>query len=209
MAQVLLISSGIVHPSLKARRRLAALLRSIPGVELHRRNGLHGLSALEPGRYAAAVLYYHRRSLSPARLAALERYVQQGGSILGVHSATASFKQQGRYARLLGGSFAGHGPLQELRVRGEAAGDASGGPSFDDVPELFSVRDELYRHRFEAEVRVHFRAEDNEGGEVPAVWSRTAGKGKVFYSVFGHTAAALRQSAVTNILRSGMEWLLQ
>jgi type 1 glutamine amidotransferase len=178
-------------------------------VELHRRNGLHGLSALEPGRYAAAVLYYHRRSLFPSRLAALERYVQLGGSILGVHSATASFKQQDRYARLLGGSFDGHGPVQELRVRGEAAGDASGGPSFDDVPELFSVRDELYRHRFAAEVRIHFRAGDNEHSEVPAVWSRTEGRGKVFYSVFGHTAAALREPAVAGILRDGLEWLLQ
>ena len=197
MAQVLLISSGIVHPSLKAQRHLAAIISSLPRVELHHRYGLRGLSALSSGRYAAAVLYYHRRNLSAPRLAALER------------SVTASFKKQGRYTQLLGGSFAGHSPVQEIRVRGGSAADTQGGPSFDEVPELFSVRDELYRHSFKAEVRVHFRAEDSEAREVPAVWSRTAGSGKVFYSVFGHTAASLAHPAVAGILRGGLKWLLQ
>jgi hypothetical protein len=225
MFRVLLISTGLAHPSVKARSQLSALLQTVSGIELRRSCGLAGFTRLESGRYTAAVLYYHRSHLSQRRLTALSRFVERGGGVLAVHSATASFKEYPDYFRILGGRFAGHGPVEEIRVHrsessdretsgasaadgSEAAARSSDAPDCSDLPASFTLRDELYRHRFYGGVSVHFRAEDGEAWEEPVVWSRLYGDGKVFYTAFGHTAAALEHPAVQDIIRRGMEWLL-
>jgi hypothetical protein len=208
----MLISAGLFHPSLRARRRLAALLSATPGVTLRKSCGLRGISRLDPARYQAAVLYYHRSRLSSAALAVLDRYLARGGAILALHSATASFKGQERYFRILGGAFAGHGPVDEIRVRREERTEIGGqpaGPDFRELPASFTLRDELYRHRFYGGVTVHFRGSDGESWDEPVVWSRLYGEGRLVYTAFGHTAAPFGQPTVAAILQRSLEWLLQ
>lgn len=198
--RVVLISSGWYHPSLFARAALRSALAAVPGVEIQRAARLEALTRLDLSRFAAIVLYIHHKQASEAALSALNRYVTEGGGLLAVHSAAASFKQQPKYYDILGGRFVGHGPVEQFTVEDSDARD----PIFGQV-DSFSVRDELYRHEWKPENRVHFHI-GTEGEREPFVWTRAHGGGRVCYAAFGHTAESLKHPAVRAILRRGLLW---
>jgi len=191
---VLLVSSGIVHPSLLERFWLR---RALPGGRWQRAASLEALPRLALDSFQVLVLYYHHKAISPAALDCLDAYVRRGGGVLAIHAATASFKQEPRYFDILGGRFVGHGPVESFAVR-----PVDQDPLFGDIPP-FTVRDELYRHEMVAEVRVRMvgGAED-----VPVVWTRHHERGRVCYCVFGHTISAMRHPQVQEVLRRGLAW---
>lgn len=191
---ILLVSSGIMHPSLLGRFWLR---RALPGVRLQRVPSLEALPRLVLGSFQALVLYYHHQTVSPVALEALETYVRRGGGLLAVHAATASFREESRYFDILGGRFVEHGPVETFSVR-----PVDRDSVFGDVPP-FSVRDELYHHEMVADVRVGMVG--GTGG-VPVVWTRRYERGRVCYCVFGHTVSAVRHPQVQEVLRRGLAW---
>ena len=152
MPQVLLITSGIFHPSLPGRLALRRDLAATPGVRLRHARSIEALAQTNLAALDAVVLYYHRHTISPRALDALDRFVRRGGGILAVHSATASFKQSSRYFDILGGRFIGHPPVGPLEIRPAVSADEIFGP----IPP-FVVTDEAYRHELR-DIRVHFVA---------------------------------------------------
>lgn len=193
----LLVSSGIFHPSLLERFWLRRALAALPGVRLQRAASLEALPRLALDSFQVLVLYYHHETVSPAALEALDAYVREGGGLLAVHAATASFKEEMRYFDILGGRFVEHGPVESFAVR-----PVDGDPVFGDVPP-FAVRDELYHHEMVADVRVRL-----VGGieDVPVVWTRQHERGRVCYCMFGHTVSAVRHPQVQEVLRRGLAW---
>lgn len=200
---VLLISSGWVHPSWLARLSLAWTLSALPGYRFHRIASLEGLPDTVTEHYAAIVLYIHRQQISAAALERLESFVSQGGGLLAVHSASASFKDEKRFAQLLGGRFVGHGPVQNYTVQPALEQD----PVFGQLP-VFQVRDELYRHEWDAGNHIHFftSAVGSDTPE-PVVWTRLYETGRVCYCSLGHRSAVLRHPTVGSILTRGLIWV--
>lgn len=185
VTQILLVSDGIVHPSLLARFWLRRGLSSppVPGAINLPRYGFHRVASLEAlprvwrlDSFPAIVLYVHHRTLSPSALEHLESFLQAGGGLLALHSASASFKEEPRYDDLLGGRFVHHGPVETFVVQPAGSDDEV----FGGIPS-FSVRDELYRHEYDAANRVHFYTQ--VGGEREAAsgsrWSGPAAGGRV------------------------------
>lgn len=199
---VLLISSGWLHPSWLARLYLAWGLSGLPGYRFHRTDTLENLPDNPGEHYAGLVLYFHQKSISPTALQRLESYIQQGGGLLAVHSAAASFKEEAGYTRLLGGKFIRHGPVTEFIAR----------PCSDDRIfaglQAFQVRDELYRHTWDPSVQVHFSVSvPGEEQAEPLVWTRQHGAGRVCYCALGHRAAVFLQPPVMRLLHSGLAWV--
>jgi len=197
---VLLVSAGVFHPPLLARLWLWRTLQALPGYHFRRVASLEALPGLPLDSFRAIVLYFHHKSISPSALASLDSFVQRGGGLLGIHSASASFKQEERYFALLGGRFRTHGPVQLIRVQPSTAHDEV----FGKVT-AFQIRDELYRHEYDSTNRVHFLAQVDDEHE-PVVWTRSHGRGRVCYYAFGHTPAAMRDPHVQHILRRGLAW---
>lgn len=197
---LLLVSAGIFHPSLPAR---AALLRAVQGMsemEVRQAGSLEALRSSAGKGARALALFIHQQRISEAALSALEQFIDEGGGVLAVHSATASFKKEPRYFRALGGRFTGHGAVERFTaspVEGGAGPFAGLGP--------FTVRDELYLHELLPGVQAHYTALWR-GEQVPVVWSYRRGKGRVCYVCPGHVAASLREPVVVEILRRGMRW---
>ncbi|MFZ5918801.1 MAG: ThuA domain-containing protein [Chloroflexota bacterium] len=198
---ILLVSAGLVHPSLPARFWLRRALAARPGYEFRRAASLEVLPGLPPGAFRAIVFYAHHASISPAALESLDDFLQAGGGLLAVHSASASFKAEPRYHDLLGGRFVGHGPVKEFAVQPAAPHDEV----FGDVSP-FSVRDELYRHEYDAANRIHFYTAIDDERE-PVVWTRRRGQGRVCYCALGHTASAIHQPPVHRLLQRGLAWV--
>jgi type 1 glutamine amidotransferase len=198
---VLLVSDGIVHPSLLARFWLRRALSAMPGYRFQRAASLEVLPHLSAGSFAAIVLYVHHTTLSPAALKHLEDFLQEGGGLLALHSASASFTHEPGYYQILGGRFVNHGPVEPFWVQPATPQDEI----FGEIPE-FSVRDELYRHEYDAANRVHFYTTVGETRE-PVVWTRRQGRGRVCYCALGHTLSVMRQPQVHQIIQRGLAWV--
>jgi type 1 glutamine amidotransferase len=199
-SNVLLVSDGMVHPSLLGRFWLRWALWRLPGLRLRRVRSLEALPQLPLERFQGMVLYFHHNTLSEAALIALDDFVQRGGGVLAVHSATASFKEEDRYFEILGGQFSNHGPIQTIEVLPALPQDPTFGPISP-----FHVRDELYRHEYDPGNQVHFYAEI-AGEREPIVWTRRHGQGRVSYLSLGHCAGTMRHPAVQAILQRGLTW---
>ena len=197
----LLISDGLVHPSLLGRFWLRRTLAVLPGYRFRRVASLESLVGLPLNSFQAIVLYVHHDTLSPAALERLDAYLGQGGGLLALHSASASFKEEPRYYDILGGRFDHHGPVEEFVVQPADADDEI----FWGISS-FSVRDELYRHEYDAANRIRFCTMVGDECE-PIVWTRERGQGRVCYCALGHTVDAMREPHVQQILRRGLSWV--
>jgi hypothetical protein len=150
--------------------------------------------------FQAIVLYVHTEAISSIALTRLDRFLQQGGGMLAVHAASASFKDEPRFVELLGGQFVEHGPVESFEVRPtEPASELFAG-----IPP-FSVTDELYQHQYDPGNRIHFYTTVGDERE-PVVWTRYHGAGRVCYCSLGHTLSAMRQPQVWQILQRGLSW---
>jgi len=197
---ILLVSDGLIHPSVPARFWLRRALLALPRYPFHRASSLEALPDLPPGSFRAIVLYVHHTTITPEALDALEDFLRAGGGLLALHSASASFKDEPRFHDLLGGRFVEHGPVEEFVVEPAAPADEVFGP----LP-AFSVQDELYRHEYDPANLIHFYTAVDDQRE-PVVWTRRQGRGRVCYCALGHTASAMRQSQVHYILQRGLVW---
>jgi type 1 glutamine amidotransferase len=199
MKKILLVTDGLVHPPLSARIALHKTLAESEVFEFQHVRSMEKLPN-NPSDFSALVIYIHHKKISDGALETLDGFVANGGGILGVHTATASFKQQMHYFEILGGRFTGHGPVEPFEVE-----PVSESTIFAGIP-AFTVKDELYIHEFQSEIDVHFTAK-HEGQNIPVVWTRQYGKGRVCYAVPGHTTASMRNASYRKILQRGLTWV--
>lgn len=198
MKKVLLVTAGIFHPPLWGRMVLHSMLRNLPGFAFEHVRSLEKLpTSLE--RFSALVLHFHHKKISPAALAKLDSFVKNGGGLLAIHGATASFKGTMPYFDILGGRFIGHGKVAKFAIRKV---DEMVFGSIGD----FEVRDELYLHELRAGIVVHFVAR-HQGKDIPVVWTYHYGKGRVCYSLPGHTSATMQNPIYQKVLLRSLEWV--
>lgn len=194
-----MVTDGLFHPPLSARR---ILRRTLGDKKSYTVSHIHSLENL-PTRtdsYAAIVIYLHHKHISETALKRLDRFVAAGGGLLGVHSATASFKQTSHYFEILGGRFIGHGPVENYTVKPIGIS-----PIFAGIP-AFDVFDELYLHDCNPGIEVHYSILYN-GEKVPAVWSHQYGRGRVCYASPGHRTDTLKIEAYRKLLQRGLNWV--
>lgn len=200
---VLLVLAGVIHPPYRGRSLLKQTLAELPGFRFDEVPDL--AQAVQRGleAYDALVLYYHHRddALSDTELSAFSSYVDAGGGVLAVHSATASYKRTPAYFTVLGGRFVGHGPVEPIAVRPSHADD----DLFGGI-DGFTVKDELYLHELQPDIRCRFET-TYRGEPAPLVWTREPGAGRVCYVCPGHRSASMAHPSVQEILRRGLRWV--
>jgi type 1 glutamine amidotransferase len=143
--------------------------------------------------FSAVVSYIHYKRISDGALEVLDGFVSNGVEVLGVHTATASFKQQMHYLEIFGRRFTSHGPVENFevsRVKNEIFGDIRG----------FVMKDELYVHELQPEIEAHYTAiyEDND---VPVVWTYQYGLERMCYAVPGHTTETMCNETYQKVLQ--------
>jgi uncharacterized protein len=226
MKRILIITSGVVHPPLFGRFALRRIFSLQAGFSIQHAHSLEILTDCDLIPFSALVLYIHHRHISPAALDALEGFVQSGGGLLGVHSATASFKQSQRYFELIGGRFSGHGKVGWVEVQpgqpqlalrsgqapnpttwheGLAARNEGVNDPFEGIGG-FNVRDELYLHELQPGITVHFTSRHIDR-DVPVIWTYHYGQGRVCYASPGHRAASFLNPVYRQILIRGLDWV--
>lgn len=200
MKKILLVTDGFSHPTFLGRWALHRSLKRLEGYSFEHISSLEKLPS-NLDTFSALVLHYHHKALSESALIKLQNYVRQGGGILAIHAATASFKETLPYFEILGGRFIGHGPVERFNVEKLKDG------IFDGI-DTFAVTDELYIHELNPNIDVHFTAK-HQGKDIPVVWTYRYGEGKICYAVPGHTTESMRNPTYQELLKRGLLWVVR
>ena len=199
MKKILLVTDGIFHPPFLARKVLHETLAELDGFDFQHIRSMEKLPGDIDG-FSAIVIYLFHQKISKSALDSLDNFVSNGGGILGVHTATAAYKNCSHYFEILGGQFIGHGPIAPFEVKPVPESEI-----FSGIP-AFTVKDELYIHNLQPGITPHFTA-THEGQDVPIVWTYHYGQGRVCYAVPGHRTETMRDETYQEILKRGLEWV--
>lgn len=144
--------------------------------------------------------------LPEASGALVSDFVESGGSLLGLHTASICFDTWYDYRRVLGGAWVWdqsfHPPVSNVVVQ------PTGAHPIVESLASFEVIDEVYHH---LAVQPHSDVLLNaavSGGDWQAVaWAHELGEGRVVYDALGHDSQSLQQPGHQVFLRQAIAWL--
>jgi scyllo-inositol 2-dehydrogenase (NADP+) len=190
---VLLIVGGKHHDYEKGGAALAESLQST-GIGVEVTGDASAVQGLSGGKYDCVMLYTQGDRFDGPQVEALTKFVRGGGGLVGVHSATATNKDDPKYAALLGSRFMGHGPVFDFKV---SVSDPEH-PIAHRVQD-YRITDELYVSQPVGEVRPFLTAWW-KGKQEPMGYTRQEGKGRVVYLANGHDLRSLTHPTVRQML---------
>ncbi len=152
-------------------------------------------------RYDALILYANIEKIGPDQEKALLDYVAAGGGFVPIHCASYCFLNAPRYVALVGAQFLRHG-----------TGEFDTHVADPDHPimrglEPFRTWDETYVHqRHNDEHRQVLQTRSEGDHEEPWTWVRSEGKGRVFYTAYGHDAQTWGNPGFHALIERGIRW---
>jgi len=150
----------------------------------------------------------------------LDEYVRSGGGFMGIHSATDSLKDQKTYTDMIGAVFSQHpwGPNETAVIKVEAPEDplAAGVFKADEFKfhdEIYEFREPLDRQRFHVILSLDLAKSDkpnrplrHTGDDYPIAWTRSYGKGRVFYCSLGHAMTTFSDPTILKFWLRGIQF---
>ncbi len=192
------------HPSPAMYPLLAAPLAR-RGIQLtHVLTPEEALTPEKLAHYDALMIYGNHTQLTPAQEKALLTFVESGKGVVAIHSASAMFTGSQPYISLIGGEFQRHG-----------TGDFTAEIVAPQHPVMqglkpFSTWDETYVHtKHNTTDRTVLMERVDEKGREPYTWVRTQGKGRVFYTAYGHDQRTWSNPSFHKLIEQGTVWTLE
>ncbi len=183
--------------------------------------GMHDFAGLEAALAGADLLWLsvHRRGPRAEQLDAVRGYLDRGGSLIGVRTASHAFAPRGEVMpghaawlafdpEILGGNYKGHHPKDQhptIRI----ARDAAGHPVLQGVSGEFVSPGSLYKTTPLADTATPLMTGHLAGvRSEPVVWiNRPRAGGRVFYTSLGHPGD-FDHPAFRVLLRNAVSWAL-
>src|SRR3954447_23144465 len=172
--------------------------------------------------YFDAIFFFGVREveLTPAQRADLLSFVRDDGKgFVAAHAAATAFFSWPEFGELLGGRFDEH-PWNI--ADGTVVVDDPSFPAMKPLPARWPVHDELYQLKNFSRDSVHVVAHLDPAGldlkaplvhrtdrDFPAAWSKTYGRGRVFYSILGHEADDWDDPLLQTMYFEAMRWSLR
>jgi uncharacterized protein len=205
-------AAGFVHPSIPTAAAFFMELGQRSGRfdVVHLRHGAVQLTPRRLRREDGVIFANTSGELPLPNRSALKRFVRDGGALIGTHSASDTFHSWPAFETLLGAEFARHGALQAGRLIVEDRNSFTRG-----LPSSFRLTDEFYE--FASPVprgtRVLVRLDpdsvpDEMGSDLPLIWTRRYGRGRVFYDALGHPPESWHDPVNSRILARGVAWAM-
>ena len=191
--------NGHHQPTRRAKDILPALASN--GIDLFYTDQREDLNDSELDRYDVVMLYNNHLTVSDDQIASLLKFVEDGGGLVVLHCASASFQNSEEFIRLVGAAFKSHGTGTFSAVR-----VAPDHPAIDDVP-TWESWEETYIHTKHNPVnRTVLEVRRENGHEEPWTWVRTYGKGRVFYTAWGHDQRTWGQPGFQQMVGRATRW---
>lgn len=185
--------------------QLIPVLRS-RGISIEYTENLSVLSDETLKQYDGLVIYANITEIKPEQEKALLDFVRGGKGFIPLHCASYCFLNSPAYIALVGAQFQRHGGQEFITKIAEP--DHPIMKNFDG----FRSWDETYihhRHNAEGRLILEYReqGEQAEGAkQEPWTWVRQEGKGRVFYTAWGHDERTWSQPGFQTLVERGIRW---
>ncbi len=153
--------------------------------------------------YDALMIYSNITRISPEQEKALLDFVENGKGFCPIHCASYCFQNSPKYIDLVGAQFKSH-KTDTFRVTPtEKATDhpiMKGYAGFESWDETYVHT----KHNEKDRTVLEYRTEGNT--KEPWTWVRTQGKGRVFYTAWGHDQRTWSNPGFQELLERGLRW---
>lgn len=198
--QLLFLGDKGHHRPADRFKQLAPVMKK-RGIELTYTEALTDLEAKKLAAYDGLIIYANQEKISPEQEKALLDYVASGKGFVPLHCASYCFLNSPKYIDLVGAQFRSHGTGTFRTTKASVEHPILKGY------EPFSSFDETYVHRKHNEkdrTVLEYRVDGDL--KEPWTWVRTHGKGRVFYTAWGHDARTWGQPGFQNLVERGILW---
>ena len=175
------------------------------GIQMTYTSDMNQLNPNNLSQYDAVVLYREFGRGHLEQLDSLIDFVDKGGGLVALHNSCAGSHNHPKFIEFIGGQFDRHGKgwFTARHVK-----EQINHPILKKVPE-FEVFDETYVHKNLSEDRTVLMVRDEKGRPEPWTWVRKHGKGRVFYSAYGHDLRVWENFDFQKLVTSATLWAAQ
>ena len=206
--EVLFLGDHGHHNSAERAPQIMAALGP-KGINFTYTDDLNDLNPETLNKYDALMLYANWDSIAPQQAKALLDYVASGKGFIPVHCASYCFRNNPEVVKLMGGQFWRHtwDTIQPVWTKPDHPAIAGVKP--------FKTVDETYLHTLLQPDNIVLteriiqkdQAKDKPGVEKePYTWVRTHGKGRVFYTAYGHDERTWALPGFHDLIEKGILW---
>lgn len=197
--KVLFLGDKGHHVPQERYRQLAAALGS-RGIDLTYVDTVKALTPETLNKYDGLVVYANHTKWSPEQEKALLAYVESGKGFIPLHCASACWPTSEKYVALVGARFESHktGTFGVTQVAKHPI--LSGLDSFTSWDETYTHSAHNKENRTVLEERVE------KGKREPWTWVRMQGKGRVFYTAWGHDERTWSHLGFQSLVERGIRW---
>jgi len=161
------------------------------------------LNAENLAKLDGLIVYANIDRITDDQAKALLDFVNGGGAFIPLHCASFCFRNNDAIVALTGAQFQRHGTgtfSVSPTVDGESHPLMQGYRSFESWDETYVHT----RHNEKNRTVLEYRREGNE--REPWTWVRNQGKGRVFYTAWGHDSRTFSNPGFHNLVERGIRW---
>src|SRR5262245_292213 len=170
------------------------------GIELVYTDDMADLNPARLAGFDGLAIYANTTRISPEQEKTMLDFVAAGGGLIPIHCASYCFLNSEKYIELVGGQFKTHGTgtFKETIVNADH-------PVMKGLSPIESW-DETYVHTKHNTNRIVLAERRDDKGNEPYTWVREVGKGRVFYTAWGHDQRTWTNSHFVALIDNGIRW---
>jgi uncharacterized protein len=190
---------GHHQPALRFRQ-LQPVMAKV-GIDVTYTEEMSALSEKTLARYDGLIVYANIDNIAPEQAKALLDYVAGGKGFIPLHCASYCFRNSPEVVALIGAQFLRHNTGTFRTQIAEPEHPIMKGFKG------FESWDETYVHtKHNEKDRTVLEYRDEGNSKEPWTWVRTHGKGRVFYTAWGHDERTWGNPGFQNLIERGIRW---
>ena len=176
------------------------------GIELKYTDDPNHLSREHLNQFDGLIVYANIDSITKPQADALLEFVESGKGFIPLHCASYCFRNDARVVKLIGAQFLRHGgEVFSTHIVRPDHPVMIGFSGFESWDETYVHHKHNEKDRIVLEVRRQGMQADGNKQE-PWTWIRTHGKGRVFYTAWGHDQRTFTHPGFHNLVERGIRW---
>lgn len=198
--ELLFLGHASEHHNSRAYMPILASALTKSGINITYTEAVEDLNPDNLELYDGLIIYANHEDRAPVQERALLDYIAEGHAFIPIHCASFCFKDSPEYVDLVGGQFMSHGTDTFTATIVDKVH-----PIMQEVDE-FSTWDETYVHdKLATDITVLMERVEGEHRE-PWTWVKNHGKGKVFYTAYGHDERTWNNPGFQKLIKEGVLW---
>ncbi|MBA2760519.1 MAG: ThuA domain-containing protein, partial [Segetibacter sp.] len=158
---------------------------------------LNDLNTENLSKYDGLIVYANHDSISPSQEAALKSFVEGGKGLIPLHAAAGCFRNSEWWIKTVGAQY-----KSETTGTFTTAITNKSNPVMEGLWE-FETWDEKYVHQKINSDKTILMERVGGSAREPWTWIRNEGKGRVFYTAYGHNDSTWTKSGFMKLVNNG------